>query len=427
MSEILDRTSAPVVHTIDRFHLPQVKTVSFLNGNKLHSLRMGQQPVVRIEWMVEAGSKWDAKQGASFFTAKMLTEGTSKHNAEYIQEHIAQLGAFIEVTPGTERIIITVYALDKHLPSLLPLIQDLLSDCSFPEHEWEKIQRIQLQTLEVNMKKTSYLASYKFRENLFGSNNPYGRHLDKNAIEAIQTSDLASHYSKYIVQQPLDITISGGYSDASVQLLETYFGKTKVADKPAFTTSTQKAFKTFQDTTEVEGSVQSSLRMGRHLFSPTHADYMDACIYNEILGGYFGSRLMQNIREDKGFTYGIHSSIVTLPTDGYFVIGTDVKREFTQQTIDEVNKELIRLQEDPVDAEELENVKQYMLGSFVNSIQTPFAIADKFKTLYFQGLPYKHYDDFFERVKNVQSSDIQKIATTYFNPNDLSWVVAGGF
>lgn len=427
MNEILDRTSAPVVHTIDRFHLPQVKTVSFLNGNKLHSLRMGQQPVVRIEWMVEAGSKWDTKKGASFFTAKMLTEGTSKHSSEYIQEFIAQVGAFIEVTPGTERIIITLYALDKHIPSLLPLIQELLTDTSFPEHEWEKIQRIQLQTLEVNMKKTSYLASYKFRENLFGSTTPYGRHLDKEAIEAIHVSDLKAHYTNYIVQQPLDITITGGYSDQSVQLLESYFGKSNVASKAVYTNSTSTAFSTFQDTIEVKDSVQSSLRMGRHLFSPTHADYMDACIYNEILGGYFGSRLMQNIREDKGFTYGIHSSIVTLPTDGYFVIGTDVKREFTQQTIDEVNKELIRLQEEPVDSDELENVKQYMLGSFVNSIQTPFAIADKFKTLYFQGLPYQHYDDFFERVKTVQASDIQKIATTYFNPTDLSWVVAGGF
>jgi predicted Zn-dependent peptidase len=427
MSEILDRTSAPVIHTIDRFHLPQVKTVSFLNGNKLHSLCMGQQPVVRVEWMIEAGSKWDTQQGASFFTAKMLTEGTSKHSSEYIQEYIAQVGAFIEVTPGTERIIITLYALDKHLPSLFPLIQELLMDASFPEHEWEKIQRIQLQTLEVNMKKTSYLASYKFRENLYGSNNPYGRHLDKKAIEAIQVADLKSHYAKYIVEQPLEITITGGYSNHTVQLLENTFGKNKVAAKPVYTAQLSNTFPHFQDTVEVKESVQSSLRMGRHLFSPTHTDYIDACIYNEILGGYFGSRLMQNIREDKGFTYGIHSSIVTLPTDGYFVIGTDVKREFTQQTIEEINKELVRLQNEPVDADELENVRQYMLGSFVNSIQTPFAIADKFKTLYFQGLSYQHYDDFFERVKNIQSNDIQKIASTYFNPSDLSWVVAGGF
>ena len=175
-----------------------------------------------------------------------------------------------------------------------------------------------------------------------------------------------------------------------------------------------------------EDSVQSSIRYGRMLFNHTNQDYFDVYVLNEILGGYFGSRLMQNIREEKGYTYGIHSSVVPMQEGGYFVIGTDVKREFTKYTLVEIEKELQRLIDEPVSDNELLTVKNYMLGSFVGDIQTSFAIADKYKTIYFHGLGYDYYDRFFARIQSITAQDIQAVAKKYLNPSDMSYVVAGG-
>ena len=136
---------------------------------------------------------------------------------------------------------------------------------------------------------------------------------------------------------------------------------------------------------------------------------------------------MQNIREEKGYTYGINSSIVPMQEGGYFVIGTDVKRAFTKNTLDEIEKELQLLIDTLVSDNELETVKNYMLGSFVGDIQTPFAIADKYKTIYFNGLGYDYYERFFARIQSITAIDLQHIAKKYFAPSEMSYVIAGGF
>ncbi|MCU0415755.1 MAG: insulinase family protein [Cytophagaceae bacterium] len=425
-STILNRAIAPELQAIDRFHLPQVKTVSLLNGVHLHTLAMGQQPVVRLEWGLPAGSVAENKQGAAFFAAKMLTEGTNRYSSVEIQDYFAELGAFIEVTPGTERLLFTLYALDKHIPALVSFVHHLLSESTLPESEFEKLRRIQIQTVEVNLKKTSYIASTHFRSILFGKEHLYGRHLDVNAIQALSIDDIKEVYSTAIQNNVTDIFITGGYSEKSIESIQAFFGTTPTLPSSVRTIPSPVLTSTSLTTVPVEGSVQSSIRIGRPTFAAAHPDYFDASIYTEILGGYFGSRLMQNIREDKGYTYGIHASMVNLQHLGYFVIGTDVKRAHTAATIEEVKKEMKLLRSEPVPSDELQNVQQYLLGSFINSIQTPFAIADKFKSIYFQGLEYQHYQDFFHRIQVITSEDILKIAQTHFQEDDMTMVIAGG-
>jgi zinc protease len=167
------------------------------------------------------------------------------------------------------------------------------------------------------------------------------------------------------------------------------------------------------------------LRIGKKLFNRTHPDYIPFVITNEILGGYFGSRLMKNIREDKGYTYGIYSSIGSLKNEGYWVIAADVKKEFAENAIAEIFKEINKIIEQPVETEELERVKKYMLGSFMNQLNTPFDLMDRFKAIHYTGLDYSYYDRFIETVKTISSETIQKIAQTHFTPNNLVIVKVG--
>ena len=427
MTHILDRTVAPAINPIDRFHLPKVETVSFSNGNKLHTFALGTQPVVRVEWIFNTGSRVEEKTGTSFFTSKMLAEGTSALTSPQIQEFLAQFGAFLEVNPGNERINITLFSLEKHLAVLIPFIKNLLTDSIFPEEQLTKMKQIQSQGIQVNLEKTAYVAGVAFRELLFNNNHPYGKHLNLEVIDAIKKEDLILFFKEELLNKTCDIIITGGFSAESLSLLEQQFGKDNVVG-----CNTKKPLPSLLKPTreivlEKEGSVQSSVRYGRMLFNHSHADYFDAYILNEILGGYFGSRLMQNIREEKGYTYGIHSSIVPMQEDGYFVIGTDVKREFTKNTIEEIEKELQLLIDVPVSDNELETVKNYMLGSFVGDIQTPFSIADKYKTIYFNGLGDDYYDRFFARIQSITAADIQAVAKKYFTPAEMSYVISGGF
>ena len=427
MIQQLDRTIAPDINPIDRFHLPKVETVSFSNGNTLHKFALGTQPVVRIEWIFNTGSRVENKIGTSFFTSKMLAEGTAALSAPQIQEFLAQYGAFLELNPGNERINITLFCLEKHLPVLIPFIKNLLTESTFPEAQLAKMKQQQIQGIQVNLEKTAYLAGVAFREMLFNNNHPYGKHLDIKSIETLEQSDLTSFFKNELLNRNCDIILTGGFSKEGVDLIQKEFGTAslqKANEKPPMPALAKAGREII---IEKEGSVQSSIRYGRMLFNHSHSDYFDAYILNEILGGYFGSRLMQNIREDKGYTYGIHASIVTLQEGGYFVIGTDVKREFTKNTIEEIEKELQILIDTPVSDLELETVKSYMLGSFVGDIQTPFSIADKYKTIFFNGLGYDYYDRFFARIQSITAKDIQAVAKKYFAPAEMSYVVAGGF
>ena len=164
---------------------------------------------------------------------------------------------------------------------------------------------------------------------------------------------------------------------------------------------------------EKEGAIQSSIRMGKHLMTRKHPDYFPMLLLNEILGGYFGSRLMKNIREEKGLTYGISSNLALFTQAGYFVIGTDVKREFTQQTIDEIQKEIKILQTELVSENELETVKNYMVGSFAGSLNTPFDIADRYKVIFSENLPLDFYKNYIPNIQQISAIQLLETANKY--------------
>ena len=423
---MIDRTVAPASQKIDSYILPHASTVQLDKGMNLHTLLLGTQDVIRLEVIFKAGNWYEEQTGLAHFTSKMLGEGTSKNSAKDIQDKFAFYGAFMELNSGMDNASITIYTLSKYLDHILPLIYELFSDAQFPENELENMRNITLQGLKVNMEKTAFLAGTRFRELLFGAEHPYGRFLSEEAINKIEVKDLKSFYQKHYTSGSFDIFISGNGKEDFEKSIRSHFKRNTNETISAPGKIDSAPFSKQREVIEKEGSMQSSIRMGKKLFTINHEDYYKVYFLNEILGGYFGSRLMQNIREDKGYTYGIHSSVVTHKSDGYFVIGTDVKREFTQQTIDEIYKEIRRLKTEKVGAEELENVRNYMLGSFVNSISTPFAIADKFKTIYLNGMDYSFYEKYFNTISTMSSTDLFETAQKYFQEEQLLEVVAGG-
>ena len=423
----LDRSQSPAFQAIQEIHLPAVQSHRLDNGIPLHLISVAQQPVLRLEFVFDAGTWYEQVHGSAFFTMKMLAEGTSSRSSAQINEYADRYGAFLELNSGPDRASLVVYCLTKFLPNVLPLLNDMLTEPTFPQKELDDLRNITLQNLRVNYEKSGYLAGILFREKLFGREHPYGRSQRPEAVEQLTREGVVEFYERAIRNRQFQIVLAGHATENEVLLINRALGQLVIRTD---------SIAAFSDTVQVENklpvlaekpdSVQSSIRLGRRLFTRTHPDFFKMLVTNEVLGGYFGSRLMKNIREEKGFTYGISSNMPSFRRDGYFLIGTDVNKENTQQTLDEIRKEIHILQTEPVSAGELETVKNYMAGEFVGSLNTPFEIADRYKVILLDRMPANFLTTYIQQVRAVTADDIMQMATHYLGAESLSEVVVGG-
>ncbi|CAN5292238.1 pitrilysin family protein [soil metagenome] len=421
---MVDRTKAPVFKKIDSISLQNPEKHLFDNGAPLFVINAGSQPILRLEFIIRAGIWYESKPGLAYFTSKMLLEGTETKSAHEISYLFDRFGAHIEITPGFDFLTIAIYTLSKHLPALLPIIREILTEPTFPNPELETLKKIKIQNTRVNSEKTNYLASVNFRKKLFGDHHPYGKELTEEEIQDISLEDLQVFYQEYLFNE-WEIILSGQVESIHIELIRNYF-ETHPRNSLELNSYLSSNENTCPSIIEKSSSLQSSIRIGKKLFTKDHPYFHKIQIVNEILGGYFGSRLMKNIREDKGFTYGIHSNVISLRKEGYLVIGTDVKKENTVQTIEEIYKEVRILSESPVEDLELETVKNFMTGSFLAEINTPFALADKFKSVHLHGLHVEIYQDYIQTINNIDSDSILEIANKYLSENEFVEVIAGG-
>lgn len=421
----LDRTIPPDFRTIQTVNFPTPQTVTLDNGQPLYVINVGEQPIVRLEVLFEAGTWHEQTDGASFFTVKMLSEGTKQHTSAEISNHFDQIGAFVDLSHSPDRANIMVYGLTKHLSTILEMVSEMLTDATFPEKEFNDLRNITLQNLRINLEKNAYVASSTLKERLFGTSHPYGRIQKEERITALLTSDLQNFYHQRIKGRPFRVFLSGQVGEAEIALVNQFLGQSAVSEpllpnaNPVVESQTEPFWLNKED------AVQSSIRIGRKLFKRQHPDFYRMIVANEVLGGYFGSRLMRNIREDKGFTYGISSSIAPMRQDGYWVIGTDVKKEFMNDTLTEIQKEIAVLQTELVPDNELETVKNYLAGEFAGSLNTPFEITDRVRLMVLEGLDVDFYSNYIQRLRVVTAEDIQLIAQRYWQWKDLQRVIIG--
>lgn len=422
---MLDRTQAPAFSPIRHINFLHAQKQSLDNGVSLYTLRAGEQALVRIEWIFEAGNYYDQKIGQAFFTNRMLLEGTKNKNAAQINATIDQYGAFIDAQSYSDLSEIALYCPTRFVEKVLPVIAEIIFEPAFAEAELQQLKRKQQQELQINLQKTAFLASRAFRKAVFGENNPYGKSMDMEAIANLDRQDLLNFYETYIYQSPVEILVSGRFDEQTLQAINQYFGQFIPTNKPKaesnFSTHTQ-AGSVF---VEKPRSLQNSIRVGKLMMKKTDKDFYRLIVANTVLGGYFGSRLMQNIREDKGYTYGIYSSLQSLRKATFMAIGTDVNAEFTQQTLQEIYKEIEILQNEKVSETELQKVKNYLIGSLAASVTTPFAQMDLFKDIHLHRLGYEFYENYIDKINAVSADDVLEIMQKHYQKNDLVEVVAG--
>jgi zinc protease len=426
---VLNRLQPPPTFPLTQLVLP-TPTVSHLpNGARLHQLAYDAQPVLRLQVVLPAGKRQEPLPGLAQLAARMLTEGTATRSAREIADMVAFYGASLDCEAGPDRATLTLYCLARHLPTLLPLVQEVLAAPSFPETELRQMQQRIGQNMLVERQKTSYRASEELNRQLFGENSAYGRPFDEASFSQLTVAELRAFHATAYAPADAEIFLSGDVAAGAAEVAAVLGAwQPAVASIPAAVApaATLAAAPASLVTVPVEGSIQASLRVGRRWPALTEAQTPELLLLVKVLGGYFGSRLMRNIREDKGFTYGIHASVVAREQAASLVIGTDVNGEQAEATRHEIAYELTRLQTEPLGDDELETVKNYTLGKLLGETATVFEQADRYRYVVLHGLRSDYYTELVRRTQAATAEELQALARTYLSPADMLTIVAGG-
>jgi zinc protease len=424
----IDRKTAPEFGAIDNINLLRPAHQKLDNGCNVFCFNSGDQELVRIEWVFN-NQRFDAEKPLlNVAVNTMLTEGTGKLTASQIADKVDFYGAFLQVDYSYDQSQVTLYSLNKHLQHTLPVIYDILTNSIFPEKELETYIRNQQQKLQVNLQKNDFVARRKFNNAIYG-NTLYGLSADADDFKTLHRNDMLHHFKQMYQPSNCTIIIAGKIEPDIFDLITDTFDKDwkNGVEKPDTNQpELQEASEHFYYI-EKPDALQSAIRMGMRVINRTDPDFAALQVLNTVLGGYFGSRLMANIREDKGYTYGIGSGMNSLKQSGALFIATEVGADVCKAAISEIEKELNLLKSDLVTENELSLVRNYMLGSLLGSLENVFSHADKFKNLYFAGLDYEYYDHYVDTVKTVTPAKLQQLANTYLNFDSFYKVIVGKY
>lgn len=420
---MLDRNIPPPTSAIDYPHFSWPEEYQLKEGIPLWVLNAGKQPIIKLELICNAGSWYEPHNGVAYFTAKMLQEGTQHKSAQDIASYVDQYGASIQVQVQPDTCSFILITVSQYLDPMLALLAEVLLTPTFSEQRLAHLKHLTIQKLKVDAQKNSYVARKKFKEALFGIAHPYGRQLTETAMADITTAHLKQYYKDQLLAG-CRLLVSGQVDEHDLDTIRHH-----LQPLPVQTSVSMPASWPTQEPSQVhcpkEESLQAAIVMGKVLFTHDHPDYLPLLIVNELLGGYFGSRLMHNIREEKGYTYGIFSKIVPLQRASYLLIATEVIQAFTQTVCQEIEREIKTLQTVLVQEEELTALRNHMHGTFLSEVNDPFSIMEKFKDVHLHGLELDHYKQLDETIRHMSAPQIMALANDYLSTDSLSRVTVG--
>lgn len=418
---IQDRSTAPPLQAIDHIAFVAPTLLPLQNGCPLYWNSAIQNQTSKIELHFAAGSATTQPLIASL-CAGLLINGTNKRSAKQIQNALDSVGAYYDVSLGQDSAVVTLYALNDQLLNAYRIFHESLFEAVFPVKELKDLAHERAQKFKIQQQKVNFLAQRQFQKALF-SGSIYAEQIQLEDFAKADRAAIISFHQTHYLQGLQKVFMIGDLNAADVSVLQDLLNQyqSNNTKRPSFDWNpTMGALHI-----EQEGALQSAIRIGRPLFNKTHPDFIAFSVLNTILGDYFGSRLMSNIREDKGFTYGIGSHVVENKQFGYFVIGTEVGVQTRTATFVEIQKEFSRLQTELVQEAELELVKSYLMGQLLKSADGPYAMLDLFANVEALDLDLSYYDRYIAQIKAVDAVQIQELAKRYLNWEEMLIISAG--
>jgi zinc protease len=421
---MMNRTLAPEISHDYSFDLIDPEKKILANGVEVYYIEGGKQDVCRIDVLYKAGNIFESKNLLSSFTNDLLAEGTKNKSSLQVHDAFDFYGAYIQRESSRDYSGLTLFASDRYLKNLMPLLLEVIQESSYPQYEFDIYLKNRKARFEDNLKKVDFVCRNEFTGLLYGD-HPYGKPLRLSHFDTIVRDEVEAWYQQYYVRQIPMVFVTGKVENDSKKVIEDYLNKL-TGSKISFPETSFEKVAAGKHFIEQPGAIQSAIRMGRPMITIGHPDYPALSVTNTILGGYFGSRLMKNIREEKGYTYGIGSGLVSFEKNGMWMVATEVGKDVTADALKEIYKEIDILSNEKVKAQELETVKNYMLGNFIKSIDGPFNQSEKIKTIVLRNLGKDFYRKQIQQILATTEEDIVRMMNTYLKKDLLVELVVGG-
>jgi len=361
-------------------------------------------------------------------TGLMLDQGIKGMSGEEISEKLDFYGASTNFQMSMNYNNLSIVTLTKYSKETLSLLRRMITDATFPESKIEVLRQKLISSYLLRERKTKDISSKALVESLYGKGHVYARFVNEESYKFIRREHLVDFYRAHFNSRNITLFLSGEVTDETIGVVEQLFGNEEFGESceakaldvnPVMGSVGEKVFK------EMDFAQQNTLRLGRVTIQPIHTDYVKYHIMTTLFGGYFGSRLSRNIREDKGYTYGIGIQHVPYPSNSYMQIVCETASEYVNAVKHEVYNEIARMVNEKVSPDELEVVKNYMYGDVIRSYEDSMSLSLGYMSLYCLGLPFSQVESMVETIRQVTPDDILSMAQKYLPLEGWNEVVAG--
>lgn len=423
----IDRKTAPEVSEIENVVHILPENWKLSNGINVWGINAGSQELIKIDFIFEAGAWYQTENLIAGLTNSFMNQGSMHYSAQEIAEAFDFRGAYLQLSADQQFGSVSVLSLNKYIDEILAIVSDVIQFPVFPEKEIEAQIAKKRQQFIIENNKVKTITQKKFSQVIFGEGHPYSNTNKIEDFDKLSREKLLQFHAENYTANKCKIVVAGRYNSKLKNLLDKFFGNQTWLNNNQIKQNSHQisSDKVKEHFIEKEDALQSSIRIGCLVPNREHNDFHGLNVLVTLLGGYFGSRLMANIREDKGYTYGIGAGIYSLPNAAYLSINTEVGIDVCTAAIKEIYYEIERLQNELVGEDELEIVRNYLLGETLRNFDGVFAMSNSLITLIESNLNYSHYDGFVSVLRNIKPIELQQLAKKYLNLSDLYQIVAG--
>lgn len=414
----------PEIHPITLPKVPKYEITHTSKGTPLYTLHNSTQSVTRVSFVFRAGTSYQDVPFSSSTVVNTLSEGTRNLSGQQIAEGLDFLGSYYDANIDRDWAVVTFCSLKRFVDPTLDIAEEVILHPTFPEKEIAAYCAKRKEQLHIQRSKPEQLSRELFGKALFGEQHPYGITSSEEEYDNL-TPEILHHFyrSHYNAANGFAI-ICGDFGEDVVERVKAILeqlpeGETAAREIPAIC---QTPFASQR----LEGAVQSSLKIGIPLFARSHPDFIPMQILATALGGYFGSRLMQNLREEHGYTYGAYAAMINLDQAGYFVMSAEVAQEHTDEAINEIFHELERITTEPIDEEELEIVRKIIVGDVMRIFDGPFGAADVTIENIQNGQTNDYTESFMTRVREITPAELLAVAQKHLQKKHCTVTIIRG-
>ena len=414
----------PVV--VDKMALPVEVTMP--NGVSAYVLKGYDKGIVRLELLFKGGYSIQDKPLQATFTNRMLREGAGGLSSDEISQKLDYYGAWIESYSSQKCNHLVLYCLSKHFAPLLVLLEAIVKEPAFPEGNLDVVRRGGKAHFEVNSKKVDVVAQRHFEHALWGDEHPLGHIVESADYDNITREDLLNYHRRVYNSRNLSIFISGDVDETELSAVRDVFGKENWGEYVGedYVTVQPPYSMTGRHCVRMEGTVQSAVKLGFMAMDVADPDFHKFRFLTVLLGGYFGSRLMSNIREENGYTYHISAEVDAYGKRNAFMISSETANEYVELCVKEIYKELDKLCNEPITEAEVEHVRNYILGEMCRECEGLTAKSEVFVNAWLSGESFASVNEYLEVVKNVSAKELTEVAKKYLKPSGMIEIVVGG-